>query len=214
MLMTPNPAAIKPWVDLITGVLTLLGGILAATWAYTKFVVERGLLAPSQFSIDCTVVGQQKDIKILEIILRLKNVGTSTLIVGNIRIDVRGLNENDGPKLFDDPGKPTFGRVVFPHVLLPSAPTGISPKGKHKDRGVCLLLYDTFVQAGVEQLYTFVTAVPSSNAFVLVWSSFEYAQHPSVFQSAALLLSRWFGLIQYSLGHVTKPHTAERVFRT
>jgi len=206
-----HPETVKTWVEIATSLLTVIGGLVAALWAYTRFVLERGLLAPAQFSIDCTVVGRQNEFKIVEIILRIKNLGSSTLIVGNLRLDLLGLSSSDNPELFDDPVRPTFGRLKFPQRFLRHESSKVALK---KERGVCLMAYNTFVQAGVEQLYTFVTAVPSSNSFLLAWASFEYAQHPSTFQHASLWLSRRLGLIQYSLAHVAEPHTAERVFST
>ena len=78
-------------------------------------------------------------------------------------------------------------------------------------RGFLLLDDDTFVQAGVDQSYTFVTALPEGCRYVLVWASFQYAQRPRGLQSFLVGLSRRLGLIQYTLEHVTEPHTVERL---
>ena len=74
------------------------------------------------------------------------------------------------------------------------------------------MAYDTFVQPGVDQIYTFVTAVPDNADCILAWASFEYAQTPSAYQNLILRLSRKLGLVQYSLQHVGEPHTLERAF--
>jgi hypothetical protein len=236
-------SAIQLWLDIIAGTLTILGGLLAALWAYTRFVLERGLLPPSQFSIDCKAVGQHQGETVLEILLLLENVGSSTLIAKNIRIDILCLDASEKPKLFDDPESKTFGRLRFPLSLgrmlterrrssaLTSAQASVAgsvaPKVSGEtgddDRGMLVLSYRTFIQAGVKQIYTFVTAVPESIIFVLVWASFEYELRPSPFQKRVFSLSRRIGLLQYSLDsvskkphtadHVSKPHTAERVFR-
>ena len=42
----------------------------------------------------------------------------------------------------------------------------------------------TFVQPGVDQVYTIVTAVPTSSTYALLWACFGYAQRPSVVQRA------------------------------
>ena len=209
---------------------------MAALWAYTRFVLERGLLPPSEFSVDCKAVGRHQGETVLEILLLLDNVGSSTLIAKNIRIDIRCLDASEKPKLFDDPERDTFGRLRFPLYLrrmlterrrssaLTSAQSsvaeGATPKTSGEtrdDRGMLVLryltFYHTFIQAGVKQIYTFVTAVQESIIFVLVWASFEYELRPSPFQKRVLRLSRRIGLLQYSLDHGSKPHTAERVFR-
>jgi hypothetical protein len=228
-------SAIQQWLDIIAGTLTIFGGLLAALWAYAKFILkslERGPVPPSEFSIDCKAVGRHQGETVLEILLLLANVGSSTLIAKNIRIDIRCLDASEKPKLFDDPERDTFGRLRFPLSLrrmlterrrssaLTSAQSsvaeGATPKasGETRDeRGMLVLRYHTFIQAGVKQTYTFVTAVPESIIFVLVWASFEYELRPSPFQKRVLRLSRRIGLLQYSLDHVSRPHTTERVFR-
>jgi hypothetical protein len=219
-------------LGILAGTLTIVGGLLAALWAYTKFVLERGLFPPTQFNIDCKAVGRHEGETVLETLLLLKNVGHSTLIAKNIRVDIRCLDVSEKPKLFDDPESKTFGRLVFPLSLkrtlmerhrssgLVSARAPIAGNATHNTsretrnvRGMLLLRHHTFVQAGVEQIYTFVTAVPESVVFVLVWASFKYEIQPSPFQKRVLRLSRRIGLVQFSLQHIRKPHTVERVFR-
>jgi len=73
--------------------------------------------------------------------------------------------------------------------------------------------HDSFVQPGIDQQHAFETTVPSSTAYVLAWSSFEYAQSPSALQKAMLWLGRRPGLVQFTLEHVSEPHTTERVFK-
>ena len=58
---------VKTWVDIVSGIITLVAGLVVALWAYTRFVLERGLLPSIQFDIDCTVVGRQRGHIILEI---------------------------------------------------------------------------------------------------------------------------------------------------
>jgi hypothetical protein len=255
-----NLGVLQRWLGLVSGVFALVAGLVTALWAYAKFVLERGLLPPIQFDVECSPAGLQGDKKVLEVLIHLKNLGSSTLVAKNVRADVLYLKAVDKPGLFDDATKSTFGRLCFPHSLRKElerrdaspASTGSTPSpdenpvahgretGTHdqrgsgkfisacrarlrlakrpkvkadKPRGFSILEYDTFVQPGVDQVYTLVTAVPASTTYVLVWSSFQYAQHPSLLQRFILFLSRRLGLLQYSLRHVGKPHTIERVFR-
>ena len=87
------------------------------------------------------------------------------------------------------------------------------PNRTDEDHGIQLLRgHTTFVQARVEQQYPFTTTVPKSTTFVRVWGSFQYAlEPPSSFQKGIFRLSRWLGLVQYTLDDVSEPHTAERV---
>ncbi len=221
---------LKLLVEIVSGIAALVAGLVAGFWAYSKYVLERSLLPPVQFETICSPVGRQKGRTVLEIQLHLKNLGSSALVATDIKLDVLYLDEADEPILFNDPQKPTFARLRFPRSLRKelapasndsasghraSASMGESPERRHDrdNRGIPLLQYDTFVQPGVDQLYTLVTTVPASTSLVLVWSSFRYAQHPSLFQRALLFLSRRLGLLQYSLTHVREPHTIERVFR-
>jgi hypothetical protein len=64
----------------IFNILAIFAGLLGGLWAYTKYVIERGLLPPIQFDIECKFVGYIEDSMILNIGIHLKNVGTATLV--------------------------------------------------------------------------------------------------------------------------------------
>jgi len=241
-----DAAEIKSWIGVVASLSALIVGLVTALWAYTKFVLERGLLPPSQFDVECTPVGLLGGKKLLEVVLHLRNVGTSTLIASDIRVDVLYLERQDLPTLFSDA---RFGRLALPHSVRADLAPAEPPRYRKKPippsrwrrlrwvvlvrravgsmttrrvaapgepakqpRGITVVPYDTFVQAGVDQLYTFPTAVPESAAFVLIWSSFRYAQSPKPLQRAVLAVSRRLGLVQFTLRHVTAPHTVERLF--
>lgn len=201
---------LQKWLGLLSSAVALSAGLVAALWAYTKYVLERGLLPPAQFDVDCKFVGLQGDKKLLEILVHLKNLGTSTLITSDVRVDVLYLDDADKPSLFEDPTRPTFGRLRFPRSLRKELRQDEEAGNR---RGMRVVPYDTFVQPGVDQVYTLITAIPESTIYVLIWSSFQYAQHPTLISRFVLFLSRQLGLLQYSLGHVSRPHTIERVFR-
>jgi hypothetical protein len=190
--------SLKDWLDLVSGFALLIGGVIAGLWAYIKFVVERGILPPIEFYIECKKVGEQKEKKILDIGLRIKNNGSSTLVARDIRVDIRYINENDKIEYRN-------GKLNFPNSLI--------QKSDSERRGIEVMKYDSFVQSTINQRYSFITFVPKSATFILVWSSFRYAQKPSRLQRILLYISRKLGLIQYSLTHATAPHTAEHIFR-
>lgn len=200
----------KKWLDLVSGFAALLAGLATALWAYSKYIVERGLLPPAQFDVDCKFLGVQDTRKVMEVLIHLKNLGTSTLIVSNLRLEILYLDAEDQPCLFDNPAAPAFGRLQFPRSLQRDLH---QVRQEGAPRGIKVIPHDTFVQPGVDQIYPLTTTIPGSTSHVLIWSSFEYAQYPTAISRFLLSISRQLGLIQYSLDHVRKPHTTERVFQ-
>jgi hypothetical protein len=206
------------WVTIIVQVIVLIVGLIGALWAYTKFVLERGLLPPVQFTVEATTVGSSAGATLIEILVHLKNVGSATLVARNIRLDIRYNGNDDELTVFDDPGDPRFGRAVFAHSLRKELASRANSEPVARatgdgTRGFLVLRHHTFVQPGVDQVYTFATSLPESSRYLLVWASFEYEPRPHSIQSVILTTSRRLGLIQYSLQHATEPHTIERVFR-
>lgn len=218
-------------VLLASSILALGGALLAALWAYAKFILERGLLPSIQFDVDFTRVGQTAEKALVDICLHIKNMGSATLVARNIRIDVLYLLEGvNDIKTFDmskQSGK--IGRIKFDKKLSDYLhidtkklkPTKMATEqGKQKEiemdalstRGILILKYDTFVEPGVDQRYPFFTTLPIAAKYVLIWGSFEYGQKPSRFQEQILRLARAIHLVQYGLNHISKPHTVEKVF--
>jgi hypothetical protein len=142
----------------------------------------------------------------IEVVSVLKNLGSSTAVIKNLRLDIRYITPSDQLKLITEEAKAAFGRVNFPN----SVRRNIGP-GNDTDRGFQVVAHDTFVQPGVEQPYKFLTLVPRSS-IVLMWSAFQYAQKPSGIQQFVLSLSRALGLVQFTLRHVSRPHVTESVF--
>jgi hypothetical protein len=208
----------------IVGIIAL---VLGGLWAYTKYVVERGLLPPAQLDVNCKRLGNIENNSIFIFEINLKNVGSSTLIARWIFLDIKYIKKDDqGLTLFDDY---RAGRLRFNHSLLSDLNLDTkklvdnarraAAERQHKTlpvpahcRGFPVLPYDTFVQPSVDQLYTFATMLPSDTACVLMYASFQYGQNLNPLQGIIYRLSRNLGLIHYSLQHVSVPHTVERVF--
>ena len=226
-----NTNSVQYWIGVVASLSGLIVGLVTAVWAYTKFIVERGLLPPVQFWTDCRTLGSNGGKRLLEIDIHLKNVGSSTLIATDIRLDVRYLTEEDTAELSTNE-KPAmlFGRLIFPGSLRKDLLAGTeltavpaprrmkavlersqSISGQKRD-AFYVMPHDSFVQSQIDQEYTFPTAVPMPTTHILVWSSFRYAQRPKTLQRAALWVSRRLGLIQFTLAHATAAHTTERVF--
>ena len=244
------------WIELATGIAALLGGLLAAIWAYAKLILERGLLPPSEFDVGCTVIGVRGTKRVLQLEFRIQNKGRSTLVVSDLRAKLRYAGPEE-PRLFKGPADPRFGSVRFEKSLLrddlerpgeiyrgePGRTLEVGHRaikvGKEgfvelgpEDRvfvgaatghahdaislpessGIPVVPYDTFVQPGVKQTYTLITAIPESAVHALVHGSFRYGLNPTESQLAIHNAARKLGLVQHRLKRVTEPHTAQRAF--
>ena len=198
----------KDGVAIFASLCTLASGLLIALWAYTKYVLERGLLPAVQMDLSYSSPGKQGGRRVCEISVQLKNLGTATLIAREIRLDVLYTLESDPLLVFTDPKDFKKGRLHFPHRLVERA----EPRPPGSKRGFLLVPYHAFVQPSVNQSYPFISTLPKEATFVFVWASFNYAQQIGPLQDALLRLSRQLGLIQYTLSHLSEDHTIEHVF--
>ena len=209
------------WLYHLKDFILFLGLIASAFLAYTKFVIERGIFPPAQFDVDCKVLGLQDKMFILEILLHVKNLGSSVLVVTNLCLELRYIKKEDDPIFISvrDPQKMhLLGRLNFSHCLKEDLCANGILKNCNDDKGVCdhsfcVLRHRTFVKPGVDQAYTFVTFVPDSASYVRTYATFEYPNEYSRLQRCSLAISRRLGLINYTLKNISVPHTCERIFK-
>jgi hypothetical protein len=137
------------------------------------------------------------------------------LIARDIRLDLLYMTAKDETiGLFKDLSK--AGRLKFPRSVIKEY--GIDPScmmpakvrddkeklknwKQQKHRGFLLLEHDTFVQAGVDQVYAFVTMIPEDTLCLLTWGSFQYAQSPLGWQRLVARIARKLGLIPRLVDH-------------
>lgn len=224
MYSAPNPASdLVLWLVYIKELVLFLGLVATAFLAYTKFVIERGIFPPAQLNIQCNTLGLQGDRAVLEVLVYVKNMGGSVLIVSNLNIELRYLLKYDEPMFLKikDPNKwHLLGRLNFPRSLKQEAykvsvddPVICSAGKDSSTQGLCMLGHRTFVKPGIEQIYTYITSVPASTSFVRILASFEYPKEHSLLERFSMGLSRWLGLINYTLNRIDRPHTCERAFK-
>jgi hypothetical protein len=225
------------WLGLILSIVVL---IVTGFWAYARFVLERNALPSVQPELVCNVPGIQDNKKIIEILLHLKNIGSSTLVVKKIYVDLLYITNNDQQlRLFGEPDPKIekidpkdldkFGILDFPHTLRkelgtielkeesvkPTQNKGTDTKGKDKTkpRGLPQSKGKVFfVQPGVDQIFTFVTGLPTTASYLLVHAEFRYIQNRNLGRRLLLYITKKLGLIQFTLEEVEYPHTLERVF--
>jgi hypothetical protein len=217
-----NPHQIKAWIDVVQGVITLIATFLVGLWAWVKLVLERGLLPPSQMDITVRNIGSTEEAILVEVGVNIQNRGSSALVVTDLRIRLRYLTTDDHIELVADPARSSYGRISF--LRAHAVKNGHSREDSNVKKqpeiqrvslgsGEFLVVpYDTFVQPGVNQNYTFATALPSAARYLLARASFAYQLHPSRGQLLVLRFGRFMGLMQYSLHHIREPHTIEKSF--
>jgi len=188
-------------------IVTIVALIVGGLWAYTRYVLERGLLPPAELEVTLTPMASTGDTRIIEVGVKLKNLGTHALITSRVSARILYLNADEPILAEAAPASRLFGRVRFPHVLRRDI------SGNATDSSEFILVpHHTFVQPGVLQTYSFVTVLPQSAKYVLVHAEFDYEARPSRWQARVLRVARKLGFVQYTLQHATEAHTAERVF--
>jgi hypothetical protein len=142
--------------------------------------------------------------------------------VSQLILRLRFLIQEEGIALIDKPLEPAHGHLNFPHPHLLGNVGEAARKVKYGNKGDSIDLgrgeflvvpYDTFVQPDVDQMFGFTTALPANASFLLAKASFRYQVRPSKMQLQILRISRRMGVLQYSLHHVSEPHTVEKSFR-
>lgn len=201
--------AVKAFLEIITSIVTVIAVVSGGLWAYTKFVVERGLIPPVEFTVDCNRLGTQHGKQLIEVLFHIENVGGSILVIKDYSAKIRYISSDEEIKLFRNPDDKKFGRANFPNVQTRTW----QPEQLNVPSEIPVVPHPTFVQPKVDQVYYLVTAVPQSASFLLVSGEFHYAKRPPWLQRKTIKLSRCLGLIQYSLDDVDEPHTVQRAFR-
>jgi hypothetical protein len=143
----------------IASVVTAAVAVFAALGAYIQYVLKRTLLPSIEFDVDFDTLTYWGPHVVGEVSLVVKNVGSSMLIVTNLRFKGRyhiaGGAADSWPK---DPTEP----------LLP----GRVPVAKHNWAPV--LLERTFVQPSVTQNYRRPVLLPSSATVINILGSLDY----------------------------------------
>ena len=145
----------KDWIEILKVALTLG----AAVWVYFRFARERTHARRVEMTIDCTFPGLQEGKYLAEFAFQLKNKGLVAHRFSTLRLRVRGIAS--GQVLQSWTVQPS--RVAFPERLIDEEDVLFSKKYGH-----------IFVEPGVEQLITFVGAIPGNMTFILVRAEFEY----------------------------------------
>jgi hypothetical protein len=126
----------KDIMDILKDIATIAGLLLAGLWAWSRFVLERGIIPPSQLRLNARTIGRSGQALIVQIEIEITNKGSSNLIVTDMRIRLRHLRRSDPVNVGGgvDPAKVAsgvdpvkkadgveesiYGRLIFPHASV------------------------------------------------------------------------------------------------
>ena len=105
------------WLDVSLKIAAILSILIGGLWAWSKYIIERGLIPPVDFSIDYNIVGTNPQKHVIEVLLFLRNLGNSTLVAKDVKLRVKYLNQKDEIDVFKCNKDVKFGRVNFSNPL-------------------------------------------------------------------------------------------------
>jgi hypothetical protein len=142
----------------IASVVTALAAAIAVTGGYLQFVVRRSLLPAVEFDLEFTTVYSGSTQIIGELACVIRNVGSSMLIVTNVKCRGRYRLAEDREGLYGG----DLVEPAFEHSLDANAPWLI------------LVGPRTFVQPAVTQRYCKPVAMPATAQVLKLVGSFDY----------------------------------------
>jgi hypothetical protein len=185
-------------------VVTAATAVVAVAGSYVQFVLKRLVLPSAQFDVEFTPYVRGSSQLVGEVTLVFKNVGSTTLIVKDVRSRIRFRLQSDAelqapndlaePQFYHNltsyiPGvtasQPSISQVISSqpegsHPQL-SAPSSIAVSGQPQastevpPRGWLTLVRErTFIQPGVTQYYRKPIGLPANARLVHIWRAFDY----------------------------------------
>ncbi|HWB23942.1 MAG TPA: hypothetical protein VG738_00615 [Chitinophagaceae bacterium] len=159
----------KNTVDIIESLVKSAGVIIGAVWVYLKFIRTRENFPKIEFNVDLRVVGRQDEKIIIEVIANLENKGLVRHWINDFTCDVLILRK-EAPVIHGDE------RINYQLLFEKYNPVKDEKNETHTEKIVWIPKdwYDSFVDAGIQQQYTYLTAVPCDTAFISIYSGFHY----------------------------------------
>jgi len=155
-------------IEAIQACLTGVGIVVGGGWALWRFVLQREGRAKIQFDLDVRILGRQADRLLVEAVAIVGNKGRVRHYLRDFRFDLHYLSKES---------KVEDGDESINHQVL------FAPAVK-KRYWIPPSWLDTFIDAGVEQTYRYVTSVPCDATFLLLYAQFKYPDAESEFHTA------------------------------
>ena len=182
---------------------TAAAAIAAVAGGYVQFVLKPSFLPSAEFDVDFMPLLRDRDCLYGEIAVVIKNVGSNTLVVQNVRCIVRYLTDKPAVGTRPRLSEPQFAKLptpqgedafvedvvqpertsvsgIAPSISYPSAPNVTISNGtavsEAPRRRVWLLLVGsrTFIQPGVTQHYRKPLTLHPATRLVDVVAAFDY----------------------------------------
>ena len=141
----------------IESIITGLGIIFGALWAYRRFIAQEERYPYINFSADINFICRQRGYWIVELISIIENKGKVPHRFRLFDFDLFALFPEDDVKASDDFG----GQAYFPHEIV---------KGSWKPKRFSYF----FIAPGATSKYSFVARVPEKASAIMLHSWFEY----------------------------------------
>ncbi|WP_426524157.1 hypothetical protein [Bradyrhizobium sp. McL0615] len=148
----------KNLAAIFQSIVTPLALVIGGWWAYRRYIVEESNFPHIETSAEISLIGQQGDFWIVELVAVLNNKGKVQHKIEKFAFDLNALYENDPI----DVSKKWAGQINFPHEI---AKGSFIPKS-----------FQYFVVGpSVTARYSYIARVPASATYLILHCSFDYA---------------------------------------
>lgn len=168
-----NATEFKEWAESIESIVKTIGVVIGAVWIYLKFIRTRENHPKIQFEVDLRVLGKQDSKIIIEVIATIENKGLVRHYINDLSCDILTLKKGM-PVVYGDE------RINYQVMLEKYNPT--------TDKGRIVWIpkdwYYSFVDAGIKQSYTYLSAIPEDTMLVSIYAHFHFKNRKDDFQTA------------------------------
>jgi hypothetical protein len=135
--------------------------LVGGWWAYWRFVRQREAHPKIEFQVNARPLGRQGGRLLLEVSASMKNVGAVRHRTPEFTLNIRYLLGSDQ---VGSGGAAINYQTLFPHST--NEEIGLSQRS--------FILWNSFVEPGVTQAFTYIADVPQAATFILILSEFRY----------------------------------------
>ena len=158
----------KEIVEIIESLAKTIGLVVGAIWIYFRFIRTRENHPKIEFSVSIRLLGRQDNKILIEITADVENKGLVRHWINNFTCDVLILQSND---------LVIHGDKRINHQLLFEKYNPIKLDNENRQKRIVWIpkdWYESFIDAGIKQQYTYLTAVPETTTFISIYSQFYY----------------------------------------
>lgn len=160
---------LKAYFEILEAGVTSLGLIIGGIWIYFKFISTCENHPKIQFDLDVGIIGRQDKKILIELIAIINNKGLVRHWVNDFICDVLILQKDDPIET----GAQKINYQVKFKKFNPVKDKNICNE-KYLDRIIWVPenWYNAFIDPGVEQKFTYITAIPEDTTFISLYSRF------------------------------------------